>query len=249
MTTADSAESRLRAYAQFVAAVLFYFVAVSVARHSALGLVSPAWRPLVRQGILVFLLLAGYASMGFWFNRQIHPIREQGLPLRKGWPREAGIGLSVGWAVALICVLPMALAGGIAVLFFTQSSAWGWLAADAAFFALFALAEEVAFRGYAFQRFVQAVGPLAATLGFAAYYGIVQSLLPGASAASFAVAVALNLVLSAAYLRTRALWVSWGINFGWKAGRALIFGLAVMGLDNHSPVIQGNPLSRFWLSG
>lgn len=249
MTTADSAESRLRAYAQFVAAVLFYFVAVSVARHSALGLVSPAWRPLIRQGILVFLLLAGYASMGFWFNRQLHPIREQGLPLRKGWLREAGIGLAVGWAVALICVLPMVLAGGIAILFFTQPSAWGWLAADAAFFALFALAEEVAFRGYAFQRFVQAVGPLAATLGFAAYYAVVQSLLPGASVASFAVAIALSLVLSAAYLRTRALWVSWGINFGWKAGRALIFGLAVMGLDNHSPVIQGNPMSRFWLSG
>src|SRR6185437_8017625 len=82
-----------------------------------------------------------------------------------------------------------------------------------------------------------------------AYYALVQSLLPGASVASFAVAIALSMVLSAAYLRTRALWVSWGINFGWKAGRALIFGLAVMGLDNHSPVIQGNPLSRFWLSG
>ena len=57
------------------------------------------------------------------------------------------------------------------------------------------------------------------------------------------------MVLSVAYLRTRALWVSWGLNFGWKASRGLIFGLAVMGLDNQSPVVQGNPMGPFWVTG
>ena len=32
------------------------------------------------------------------------------------------------------------------------------------------------------------------------------------------------------YVRTRALWMSWGFNFAWKATRALIFGLAVSGM-------------------
>jgi hypothetical protein len=61
--------------------------------------------------------------------------------------------------------------------------------------------------------------------------------------------VALSLVLSTAYLRTRALWLSWGLNFGWKASRALVFGLAVSGVSSHSPVVQGDPMGPFWLTG
>ncbi len=139
--------------------------------------------------------------------------------------------------------------GGIAIFLELQPSAWGWLLADAAFFALAALAEEVAFRGYGFQRFAHAVGPLGAALGFAAFYAIVQALLPGSSHASIAVAVVFSLLLSAAYLRTRALWLSWGLNFGWKASRALVFGLAVCGVNSHSPVVQGDPMGPFWITG
>src|SRR5208282_5451036 len=130
-------------------------------------------------------------------------IGAQGLPWRPGWFRETGLGMAIGWAVALVCVLPMMAIGGIAISFYTQGSAWGWLVADAAFFALAALAEEIAFRGYAFQRFVRAVGPSGATLGFAAIYAIVQALTPGANHASFAVSMAFTFLLSAAYLRTR----------------------------------------------
>ncbi len=111
------------------------------------------------------------------------------------------------------------------------------------------MAEEIAFRGYGFQRFEQAVGSVGAALGYAAFYAIVQAQAPGSNRASIAVSVALSLVLSTAYLRTRALWLSWGLNFGWKASRALIFGLAVSGVNSHSPVVQGDPMGPFWLTG
>jgi len=155
----------------------------------------------------------------------------------------------VGWALAVICVLPMVLAGGIAIVLNLQASAWAWLWVEAAFFALMALAEEVAFRGYGFQRFERAMGPVGAALGYAAFYAILQALTPGSSRASVAVSVVLSLVLSTAYLRTRALWLSWGINFAWKASRALVFGLAISGDNLHSPVVQGNPMGAFWLTG
>jgi hypothetical protein len=187
--------------------------------------------------------------MGFWFDRQSHPITEQGLPRREGWLREFGLGMATGWGVALACVLPLTLFGGIALTFFTQSSAWGWLVADAAFFALLALAEEIAYRGYAFQCFIRALGPTGATLGFAVIYAIIQALTLGANRASFVVSLAFSLLLSTAYLRTRALWVSWGLNFAWKASRALVFGLAVRGVSSHSPVVQGDPMGPFWLTG
>jgi membrane protease YdiL (CAAX protease family) len=240
---------RFRAYAQFVAAVLYFFLARMLAHNGAQGLAGEQWAPLVEQGMLAFVLLVGYAGMGFWFDRQLHPIRQQGLPRRQGFAGEAGIGLATGWALAVICVLPLTVAGGIAVVLSTQLSSWGWLVADAAFFALLTLAEEITFRGYGFQRFEHAVGPIGASLGYATFYAILQSLVPGATRASVAVSMALGLVLSAAYLRTRALWLSWGLNFGWKASRALLFGLAVGGVNSHSPVIQGDPMGPFWLTG
>lgn len=242
-------ESRLRAYLQFVFAVFYYFLARSLAGRGAQGLASVAWAPLLSQAMLVFLLLLGYSAMGFWFQRQAHPIAEQGLPLRSGFPSEFGLGLATGWGIAVVCVLPMAIAGGIAVMLSGRLNELGWLLADALFFILATLAEEVAFRGYAFQRFVAAVGPLGGALGVSLYYSIVQQLIPGSSRVSFAVSFVLGLLLSTAYLRTRALWVGWGLNFGWKASRALLFGLAVCGVSSHSSVVVGDPMGPFWLTG
>lgn len=249
MSASGSGGGRFRAYIQFIAAVLYFFLVRALARHSADGLVGEQWAPLADQAMLAFLLLLGYAGLGFWLDRQMHPVSEQGLPRRQGWPGEAGVGLAFGWALAVVCVLPMTLVGGIAIVLTLQPSGWGWLVADAAFFALAALVEEIAFRGYGFQRFAHAVGPIGATLGFAAFYAIVQAQVPGSNHASIAVSIALSLVLSTAYLRTRALWLSWGLNFGWKASRALLFGLAVSGVNGHSPVVQGDPMGPFWLTG
>jgi membrane protease YdiL (CAAX protease family) len=241
--------SRFRSYMRFIVAVLWFFLARTLAHHEALELAGEQWQPIAEQAFLVFLLLVGYAGMGLMLDGQLHPLSEQGLPRRESWPTEAGLGMAVGWTLAVTCVLPMVVGGGIFIKLILEPSAWGWLAVNSLFFALVALAEEVAFRGYGFQRFEQSVGQLGAALGYAAFYAIVQALLPGSNHASIAVSIVLSLILSTAYLRTRALWLSWGINFGWKASRALIFGLAISGDNSHSPVVQGNPMGPFWITG
>lgn len=249
MTAATHSGGRLRAYLLFVFALLYLFSARALAHHGAQGFASDAWLPLIEQAMLVFLLLVVYGAMGFWIDRQFDPISDQGLPRRSGWLQEVGLGLATGWTLVVVCVLPMLIAGGIVISITARPTNWGWLIADTAFFACWALAEEIAYRGYAFQCFIRAVGPLGATLGFAAIYAIVQRLIPGSSNASFATSLAFSLLLSSAYLRTRALWVSWGINFGWKASQALIFGFAVEGVSTHSPIVQGDPVGPFWLTG
>lgn len=249
MTTPRIADGRVRAYAQFIAAIFYYFLVRAISNHGAHGLFNDQWAPLFEQVMLVFLLLLGFSGFGFTLNGQQHPISAQGLPRREGWIREAGLGLALGWAIALICAIALLMGGGIAIRFQGNLAAWAWFLIDAAFFAFLALAEEIAFRGYAFQRFARALGPIGAVLGFAAFYAFLQGLRPGSNRASTAVAIVLSVLLSTAYLRTRALWVSWGINFGWKAARALIFGLAVSGVSNQSPVVQGDPMGSFWLTG
>jgi len=249
MTAPRVPDSRFRAYVQFVVALLYYFLARALAHRGATGLSSDQWSPLVEQAMLVFLLLLGYAGVGFSLNGQAHPIKAQGLPRRPGWIREAGLGLAIGWGIVVVCAAAIAIGGGIAVRFSFSLQSWGWFLVDAAFFALAALAQEIAFRGYAFQRFARAVGSGGAVLGFAVLFAFLQNLDPGANRASALVAFVVTIVLSLAYLRTRALWVSWGINFGWMGARALIFGLAIRGVNSHSPVVQGDPMGPFWLTG
>ncbi len=245
----ERSSGRLRAYLEFIVAVLFFFLARSVAHRAAASVAGPGWSPLVEQGLFVALLIVVFAAFGLVFDRQQHPIAAQGLPLRAGWTGEAGLGLAIGWGAAVACVLPLTVFGGIAVVLTPGLASWGWLVADVVFFALAAMAEEVAFRGYGFQRFESVVGSAGASLGFAIFYAMVQAMQPGSTRLSVLVSLVLGLVLSLAYVRTRALWVSWGLNFGWKASRALIFGLTVSGVSSHSSVVEGDPMGPFWLTG
>jgi len=247
--TAPARVGRFRAYLEFLAAILYFFVVRSFARHAAIGLHRDTWAPLVEQFLIAALLILGYAAFGSLFDRQAGSIAVQGLPLRPGWQREAAIGMAVGWGAVVVCILPMLVIGGIAIVVTTESSSGPWLLVDGAYFALLALGEEVAFRGYGFQRFATAVGSAGAAFGFALFYAIVHALLPGATNASIAISVVFSFLLTTVYLRTRALWMSWGLNFAWKASQALIFGLTVRGVSSHSPVIEGNPMGPFWLTG
>ena len=101
MSAFQTGGGRLRAYLEFIAAVVYFFLARALAHHEALGLVNEQWiveqwAPLIEQLVLFFLLLVGYASMGVALDRQSHPLSEQGLPRRPGWPSEAGLGLDAG---------------------------------------------------------------------------------------------------------------------------------------------------------
>ena len=247
--SATAGRGRFRAYIEFVAAILYFFVARTFAHRAALRVPEDAWAPLVEQLLLAAVLILGYAAFGSLFDRQVGSIAAQGLPLRAGWPREAGVGIVIGWGAVVVCVLPMVLIGGIAVIISAQRALWGWLVVDLAYFAFLALAEEVAFRGYGFQRFSAVVGSSAAAFGFAVFYAIMRVLLPGATNASIAISVVFSFLLTTCYLRTRALWMSWGLNFAWKASQALIFGLTVSGTSSHSPIVEGNPMGPFWLTG
>jgi membrane protease YdiL (CAAX protease family) len=242
---------------RFLFAVLYFFLARLLAKEGAHGLVNPDFVPLVEQAMLCFLLIFGYAGLGFSLNRQLTPVRDQGLTMRKGWLGEMGLGLAFGWGIAVLCVLPILIFGGIAIHFSWSLASIGWLLIDAAYFLAATLALQVAFRGYPFQCAIRAVGELPAALMLSVLYGIVQAFLvplvqtwmPGASRAAMAVNIALGLLLAMAYLRTRALWLAWGLQFGWVASRALLFGLPVNNVSSHSPVIQGDPLSSFAWSG
>uniref|UniRef100_E6QIR6 CAAX prenyl protease 2/Lysostaphin resistance protein A-like domain-containing protein n=1 Tax=mine drainage metagenome TaxID=410659 RepID=E6QIR6_9ZZZZ len=240
--------TRARAASGFLLSGVVFMVARLLAEHSARGFASSAWEPLIEQGMLAFLLLIGFAALGMMRDSQLDPVAQQGLAFRAGWRREAGLGVGLGWALALVCLLPMAL-GGMAVHFSVSLASFGWLVADGIFFALATLAVTIAFQGYPLQALLRAIGEPSAALLMAILYGLMQMGLPGASRASMAMCFVFGLMLAIGYLRTRALWVPWGLHFGWVASQALLFGLPVNGITSHSPVVQSYPMGSYFFSG
>jgi hypothetical protein len=67
--------------------------------------------------------------------------------------------------------------------------------------------------------------------------------------ASTVVTVLAGVLLSIAYLRTRALWLPWGLHFAWNATMGALFGLPVSGLRMFSPVISTTAHGPLWLTG
>ncbi len=241
--------SGLGYFGRLLLCAAYFFLARVIAEHGARGLVSEPWSALVEQGMLVFLLVVGFGGFAFLMDGEAHPVSAQGLVGRPTMMGELCTGLAGGWMIALVCVLPMVFLGGIAMTLSLHAISFGWLVVDAGYFALGTLAMQVAFRGYPFQCAIRAMGELPASLMMAVFYGMMQAWLPGASLASMAVSVALGLLLAMAYLRTRALWLAWGLHLGWVGSRALLFGLTVKGNGSHSAVVQGDPTGPVWLTG
>jgi uncharacterized protein len=241
--------ARLRALGWFLLAVFYFLFAKMIAERAANGLSSGDWFELINRSLLLFLLVVGYAAMGYIGQRQKQPIKAMGLDARPGWRREFALGAALGWGGMVACVLPIALIGGLVVTFFTSGQQFGLVFLDLAILAVASLAEEVAFRGYPFQRLIDATNPTVATLAVSLLFGIIHLNNPGASLGSTLVTVFAGLVLSIAWLRTRALWVGWGFHFAWNASMGILFGLPISGITSFSPVIASNTVGPFWITG
>lgn len=244
-----TAADRVRSFGYVIIAAIYFYIAQSVSVHAANGLTSGLWLPFFERGILLFLQVFGYAAMARAFNRQREPIRAMGLVFRPGWQREFGLGAALGWGMLLASILPLVLSGGLIITFWAIPRQFGILVVDLLVLAAASLAEEVAFRGYPFQRLIDAIGPTLATIVFSFVFAAVHMFNPGANRASFLITVFSSWLLSVAYLRTRALWVCWGWHFAWNASMCALFGLPLSGITQFSPVIQSNTVGPVWMTG
>lgn len=240
---------RVRSIAWFFIATVYYILAKNIAGIAASGLSSGDWFELVDRSILLFLLIIGFAAMGYVGQHQHQPIRDMGLTLRPDWRREFALGSAIGWGGVTACALMIAVFGGMVVVFYTGWRQFALVPLDIAILLVASLAEEVAFRGYPFQRLIEATNPFIATLVSSLLFALIHASNPGASTVSALVTMFAGWLLSVAYLRTRALWVGWGIHFAWNASMAILFGLPLSGLTRFSPVISSTALGPTWLTG
>ncbi len=240
-------------FALFITSVAWVLAAQGLAARAASGISMAfdmgAERYLLSALFFVFLLWVGFSllqaiSLGSATAREV-----LGLPRRATSRREWAVGAAIGWGAVAVAVLPMALAGALHVRFWTGFRSYELAIINLLTLAAAALAEEVAFRGFPFRRLIEAIGPVKATIVMAFLFGAMHLLNPDATWISTLITMLAGVLLSIAWLRTRGLWLPWGLHFGWNASMGVLFGLPVSGLVTFSTVVQTRAIGREWLTG
>lgn len=205
---------------------------------------------LVFRPLLCFLLFGIYLWLLTVADQvEQHRLAALGFPTRQGWRAQLAGGCVLGWGLTTVAVIPVAIWGGISVHLRLNAHSLLRLVATVVILVFGSLAEELMFRGYPFQRLEEAVGPWLAITFFSVLFGVVHLHNPGASAWGLANTVGIGLVLALAYLRTRALWLPWGIHFAWNATLGLSYGLPVSGLRLFNVVVRSVATGPRWLTG
>lgn len=240
--------------ALFVTGVLWLLAAHAVAFRAAEAIAGRLGWSAVGQDLLVnlfllFLLLVGFTTLNWIGTRQGSVRLANALPKRATAREEWSRGAVIGWALALIAVMPMVIFGALHPQFSWSAPAWEGAVVSILSLLLGALASEVAFRGFLFRRLIDATGPTTATILLSLIYALIASLGPNGTSLSFMVTIIAGVLFSMAYLRTHALWLGWGMHFAWAAATAVLFGLPNAGVASYSSVVQTDTSGTAWLTG
>jgi membrane protease YdiL (CAAX protease family) len=178
-------------------------------------------------GLAAAGLAANLLTMAIFDRR---PFADIGLRLASGSAIHLSLGVLLGGgAAALLLLAPML--GGAAHLVARPHSSFTWLSLAFYLITIFfaAAGEEMIFRGYAFQYFIEKVGPFASVLPVGVIFGLVHTSNPHASALGVVNTVLWGILLGYAFLRSHDLWLPIGMHFGWNAVMPL-FGVNLSGL-------------------
>lgn len=202
----------------------------------------------------VFLVAA--VSIGWVCAQGIEglPFRSLGWSLRNYWWRDLSLGILIGAGSLLFAAMVAALGGGLSFMInqtTNLNSVVATVLLSAIVFAFAAAAEEALFRGYPLQTFARAnlvwVGAVISSIVFAwmhsdnqnvTVFGLINTGLAG-------------IWFVAAYLKTRNLWLPFGMHWAWNWMMAAILGLPVSGITQITPepILRGVDAGPVWLTG
>ncbi len=246
---------RLLEFALFLTALAWVGAASSIAARAAQGLATrfnlPAFDALLEAVFLLFLTVVGFRLLDLIATRGRQSADILPLPRRATRTAEWASGAAIGWALALAGVLPLLVSVHVHTRFtWPAGTGFGMLVALGTLLVA-ALAEEVIFRGYPFQRLAAALGQgtAALVLSIAFAITIVSFAPPEHIALAVLDGTCLGLVLALCYMRTHALWLGWGLHFAYRAAMAVLLGLPIAGRASFQSAAQTYTAGPTWLSG
>lgn len=160
--------------------------------------------------------------------------------------RELGIGLVFG---ALLLSVTIGILAALGVYQITGNNGWQFMLAAVPGAVLSGVLEEVVIRGVIFRILEQWLGSWIALGISAAIFGLLHLLNPGATLLNAAaISIEAGVLLAAAYMLTRRLWLCIGIHIAWNFTQGGVFSVAVSG-GSSKGLLQAKMVGADWLTG
>jgi len=210
------------------------FGALDVARNTPVRLIAAV--------VLSALFITTYKGYKRWIERA--PDRELEF---FGAGRELSLGLLGGALLFTAMTGIVALLGGIEILGVRGLGMFWSMAAMAVFSGVF---EEILMRGIVFRQLEAWLGSWPALALSSGLFGALHIMNPGASwFSSLAIAVEAGILLGAAYMLTRRLWLAIGIHAAWNFTQGWIFSVPVSGGEAPLGLLITRRTGPEWLTG
>jgi hypothetical protein len=226
---------------QIVVAILFIAIPFAiVSTPFNLFTTDKAWR---RVGAL---LLIAVVLGSYWAYVRIIEKRAVTELSRAHSGRELGVGLALGALLFCVTIGILAAAG---VYQITGYNGWPIVFASVPGFILTGVLEETLIRGIVFRILEKSLGSWIALGISALIFGFLHLLNPGATFLNAAaISIEAGILLAAAFMLTRRLWLCIGIHIAWNFTQGGIFSVAVSGGKSQG-LLQSKMVGPDWLSG
>ena len=206
---------------------------------------SYAGEPLKAVAHVVALSIAGFAVyIGYTHFIEQRPVTELAVP---GMGRELGIGLLIGAGLYAACELILMALGiyrveGLNPLRFMIPAIAMALSSG--------IYEELLFRGVLFCSVEKWLGSWAALVVSSLVFGLTHLINPqGTLEGALFIAVEAGILLAAAYMLTRRLWLSMGFHVAWNYTQSAIFSSVVSGNGASQGLVRSTIKGPDWLTG
>ena len=244
----------------FVFAFGFLFVGLvfGTATVAVLGSISVETAP----GTAAFFLVTSAFSLavtlvvGWLCGRYLEglPFRALGAAFTGGWLKNLAAGLILGGLTLALAAALGILHGGLSFHINTEAdktSIASTLITSLAIFAVAAAFEEALFRGYILQTFSRSGLLWFGVLLTSALFATVHNGNPGAAILSWLNTFLAGIWFAAAFIKTRDLWLAFGLHLAWNWTQGSIFGVEVSGLTTivKSPLMRETEAGPAWITG
>ncbi len=194
---------------------------------------------------IMALAIAGFAVyLGYAHFIEQRAASELALP---GMRRELGIGLLIGAALYTACELILMALG---IYRINGLNPLSYMVPAIAMALSSSVFEELLFRGVLFRSIETWFGSWAALVVSALVFGLTHLLNPqGTIEGALFIAVEAGILLAAAFMLTRRLWLSIGFHMAWNYTQSAIFSGIVSGTEAKQGLIRSTMNGPDWLTG
>ncbi len=190
-----------------------------------------SWLPFASTTGMVALAFAVYYCFVRFIEQR--PASELALP---GMGRKLGAGLLIGAALYAASVLLLMIPG---IYRIDGMNPWHLLLTGIAAAISSGVLEELLFRGVLFRIVEESLGSWISLVVSSLFFGISHLTNPGGTlAGALCISVEAGVMLAAAYMLTRSLWLSIGIHIAWNYTQSAIFSGIVSGNEGKPGLIR-----------